>query len=120
MLRNLSIARTHALRLRPAGAADRNRGNSGSGTVKACRALPNTPVRSAVGAFGGMNGEGLDIGQNESVREPFAWILRRRLTCAIRRHPSEVRLTRYVDSSTSPLGTVSRCLCGRNSNLTPL
>ena len=42
------------------------------------------------------------------MRNPFAWILRRRLICAIRRHPSEVRLTRYMDRSTRWLVPFSR------------
>ena len=66
-----------------------------------------------------MNRGDLRVDETELVRTPINWILSRRFICAVRRHPTEVRLTRYGDSSTRPMGTVSRCLCGRSSTLTP-
>ncbi len=73
----------------------------------------------AVGTVESMIRGEAQVDETEIVRTPINWILCRRFICAVRRHPTEVRLTRYGDSSTRPMGTVSRCLCGHSSTLTP-
>ena len=66
-----------------------------------------------------MNLGDVRVDETDLVRTPINWTLSRRFICVARPHPTEIRLTRYGDSSTRPMGTVSGCLCGRSSTLTP-
>lgn len=83
------------------------------------RSVIDAQPTCAAGIVEIMNLGDVRVDETVVVRTPINWILSRRFLFAARRHPTEVRLTRYADSSTRPMGTVSRCLCGRSSTLTP-
>jgi len=83
------------------------------------RPVTNTQPTCAIGIVETLNCGDFRVDETELVRTPISWIFSRRFICAVRRHPTEVRLTRYGDGSTRPIGTVSRCPCGRSSRLMP-
>ncbi len=75
----------------------------GLGIGKPASSVANTPPTCAVGIAESMNRGDVQADETELVRTPINWILSRRFICAVRRHPTEVRLTRYGDSSTRPM-----------------